>query len=285
MRLFPTLTWVGVTTFVGVSIAAKHSSWASLDYWAVFLVLNSGIVCHGLLAHSANDYVDWNTGTDRNSPGLFSGGSRVIPEGYLAFDSMWNGMGVASLLGLILMALLYLRIGSQALLGGAIAVFAALFYSLPPLMLAYHPVVAEWLAVVPALVACGWLANVSASGGQPLEAGDWLPMFITALVLVGHLMFHHLSDIEADLTATPPKFTTPAYFAALKWDPRYVPASYWLLVVALSIFTRMYVLGIACTIATAISLSVNLSHRRLLAQIDQVLLLGISVAIIIEILY
>lgn len=285
MRLFPTLTWVGLTTFVGVSIAAKQSSWLLVDYWSVILVFCSGIMCHGLLAHSANDYVDWTTGTDYRSPGLFSGGSRVIPEGYLALDSMWNGMGIAAVLCIVLMILLYLRIGSQALIGGVLAAFGAIFYSLPPLMLSYRPVVAEWFAVVPSLVACGWLAYVSASDGQPLKPGGWLLILMTALVLVGHLMFHHLSDIEADLAATPRKLTTPALFSSLTWDPRYIPAIYFTLVVAMCLFTGMYLLGLACTLATALSMSVNLSTRKLLAELDKVLLLFLSLAVIIEVVY
>ena len=285
MRFFPTLSWVGVTTFVGVSIAAKQGSWASLDFWAVSLVLTSGIVCHGLLAHSANDYVDWSTGTDNNSPGLFSGGSRVIPEGYLALDSMWNGMGVATGLCLVLMALLYLRIGSPALLGGVVASSAAIYYSLPPLMLAYHPVVGEWLAVVPALLACAWLANVAALPGQTLTSSDWLLIFVTALSVMGHLMFHHLSDIEADLAATPRKLTTPAYFSQHGWNPRFVPAIYWGMVIILCTFANMYWLGVACTVASVVALCIKLSNRRALARMDQFLLFFIVAAIIIQALY
>lgn len=286
MRLYPTFTWVGASLTVGVSIAARHSGWQNINYRPVLLVACGGVICHGLLSHSLNDYVDWISGTDQYSPGLFSGGSRVVPDGYLHLHHLKRGASVGLVAGSGIMAMLTLSAGRAALFGGGLASLAAVCYSMPPIMLAYRPLLGEWLCALPALSACAWLASQAATGGLTLPLHEWQLIFSSSLAFVAHLMFHHLSDIESDIAATPQKLTTPAYVSYnLQWDPRIIPMFYWAIIVVISLSAKMRHLAFSSLLFIIVTACVDITERKLLAKVDKLIFSFTAIAIILEALF
>lgn len=285
LRIFPTFAWVGSSTVVGFSIAARQIQWSNLDFGAFLLVVVSGVVCHGLLSHSANDLVDWSSGTDQTSPGLFSGGSRVVADGYLTVENLSAGIYTAALGGCILMIVLFTRLGSSAFIAGVIGISAAAFYSLPPLRLSYRPFLGEWFAACLALVTCAWVTTLAASRGLAAPHREWALIIATATTLISHLMFHHLSDIEADLKARPRKLTTPAFAVLRGRDPRMVAVIYWAGTAGLCLVNGLVLLGSACLVAAASAKSANLSDKKNLARMDKLLLAFLTVFIFVEAIY
>jgi len=282
MRLLPTITWVGASTVVGLSIAWRQGFEVGYNTVSVSLVFLGGVLCHGLLSHSANDYIDWASGTDRLSPGLFSGGSRVVPQGHLAVRSLYGGMAVGFIGGAIVTIILLCRLGTPALTAGLLGATAAIIYSLPPFMLSYRPLVGEWLAAAPALSACSWLVCLAASNGLAVPQKEFSLIVCSAIAFVAHLMYHHLSDIEADLAATPRKLTTPAYAALKGRDPRIIPAAYWLVLLVLSYYyAHAMFIALAALCLCALQL-VKLTDLKNLAYSDKVLFVLTGLFIVLE---
>lgn len=172
-----------------------------------FLFLSTtAIMFHGMLTHLLNDYTDYKTGTDAESPAILSGGSRVIQNGFLSPETVWK-------LGKWLALVLTVIAAAMAVIGRydftffiVTGIWAAASYSLPPLQLSYRPIAGEWLSLFPAMFVLG-------------IAGPWLLLesipiwaiqnaFINSLVCMAWVMIHHIPDVEADRRAIPKKCTT-----------------------------------------------------------------------------
>lgn len=283
MRLFPTLAWVGASTFVGLAISANKAGWERVDYTTFALVVLGSIICHGLVSHCANDLMDWASGTDKASPGLFSGGSRVIPEGHLAPVEVERGLLVGIAAGVLVATLLFARLGEKALVAALVGFLAATSYSTPPLRLSYRPLAGEWIAVMPGLVACSIIAAEASYPAVDLSLSDLVLILASAVALVAHLMLHHVSDVDADLSAFPRKLTTPAFlFYRYALNPRLVAVSYWLLAMILCAWQGYYLLLMAMLIAIIRTMSVNVDDKKRLATVDKMLLSLLAVAIVSE---
>jgi 1,4-dihydroxy-2-naphthoate octaprenyltransferase len=83
--------------------------------------------------------------------------------------------------------------------------------------LAYRPLLGEWLAAWPAMLACTTGTAYILTSTIPLLT--WWGGAIHATLSIAWLMQHHLADIGADLVAQPPKFTTVA-FVKQRWGWR-----------------------------------------------------------------
>lgn len=283
IRLFPTLSWVGSAAFVGLAIAASQAGWQRLDYMSVLLVVLGGVICHGIVSHSTNDLVDWASGTDIVSPGLFSGGSRVIPKGHLTPAEVKLALLAGLVTGTIVMLLLFLRLGFGALLAACVGLFAAISYSAPPLRLSYRPLLGEWLAALPGLLACSLLAAQAGYHRVDVDLNEWVLIVSSAITLIAHLMFHHVSDVEADLLAFPRKLTTPAFLVCKhSLNPLLVAVGYWVLTIGLSAWQGYYILLTGSLTAIMGALTVSREDKQQLARRDKMLLLILVVAIAIE---
>jgi 1,4-dihydroxy-2-naphthoate octaprenyltransferase len=206
IRVVPVLSWGISSSLVGLGFAYtenKNISW--ITYSLILLLIT---LIHGVVSHAYNDREDWLSGTDQQSPGILSGGSGVVAQGqYSPGDLLW--VGRAALLLVLLIAGYFLWcFGPTILIFLAVAVWSALAYSCAPLRLAYHPLTGEWLCAFPAVFA-------SVVGTFYVLTGTLKPVVLVAggihaLLAIGLLMHHHISDISSDLQATPCKLTTVA---------------------------------------------------------------------------
>ncbi len=234
-RFIPVLSWSVSAAAIAVAAAAGRTGWRWSYVPDGLLMLAGSALFQGLLAHGVNDLEDWRSGTDAASPGLLSGGSRVIPRQLLGRPQVATAAWVAAAAGLACAAVLYLRHGPTVILVALLGLWSATAYTLPPLRLAYRPFAGELLSGWPAVVAiiAGGAAVLS---GRPTP-GVWAAAAVQATFSIAWVMQHHLPDVAADLGASPPKRTTPAWFAA-RWGTqaaRLVPAGYFLLGLAASL--------------------------------------------------
>ncbi len=208
LRLIPVVQWSFTGVVLGSALAARNGSmnWAILSASAVVAML-----IHGVIAHTANDIVDWESGTDTHpSPRVLSGGSKVIGRGLLTPAQLrvmgFAGATLATAIGVVLAS----QRGWWLLIPGLAGMVGAAVYSLPPLRGAYRPVTGEGIAVM-----CGWICLF---GADAVQRGDASPLAALValhwvLACMTMLMLHHIPDREADLAASPPKRTTVARFA------------------------------------------------------------------------
>lgn len=208
LRLIPVVQWSFTGVVLGSALAARDGAmnWTILAASAVVAML-----IHGVIAHTANDIVDWESGTDTHpSPRVLSGGSKVIGLGLLT-PTQLRVMGImgatlATAIGIVLAS----QRGWWLLIPGLAGLVGAAVYSLPPLRGAYRPIAGEAIAVM-----CGWICLFGADAVQrgsasPLAALVALHWVLACMTM---LMLHHIPDREADLSASPTKRTTVACFA------------------------------------------------------------------------
>jgi 1,4-dihydroxy-2-naphthoate octaprenyltransferase len=227
-RFLPVLSWSAGATAVGLASAVGAVGWRPTFVLDGFLIGASTALLQGFVAHGLNDLEDWRSGTDLLSPGLLSGGSRVIPRSLLSLRQIAKAALGAAILGLVAASTLYVRHGPEVIGVAAVGFWAAVAYSRPPLRLAYRPFAGELLAGFPAVVAI--IAGTHAVLAGPPGAGVWAAATLQALISVAWVMQHHLPDVPADLRAKPPKLTTPAWLALRRGQPaaRLVAVSYFL---------------------------------------------------------
>ncbi|HHV18092.1 MAG TPA: prenyltransferase [Thermoanaerobacterales bacterium] len=212
-RAVPVLTFSGSLILINIAFAKRQGT----VFWYHVLPLIVGVfLINGFLGHSLNDINDWESGTDRASQGILSGGSKVLKEGLFHKDAL-SKVAFLSLLVILLIGLyLYLFRGLLVIMALAIGVFTAWAYTCPPLRLAYKPFLGElmglWMSGV-VLSTASYFVLIGGFHQVPFVAG-----VIHTTLLVGWIMQHHIPDIPADLAATPRKLTTPALFFLL-WGP------------------------------------------------------------------
>lgn len=209
IRIMPVLSWGISSSLVGMGFSYSVNpqiKW--LDY---VLILTLIVLIHGLIAHALNDHEDWISGTDQSSPGILSGGSRVIIKGRYNLRQLITVSKAALLVVMAIAVYFVWTAGPLFLVILAIGLWSALAYSCSPLRLAYHPLAGEWLCGFPAVFTCtagtfyiltGYLNLMAVTAGA-----------INAMLAIGLLMHHHISDIKSDLQAWPPKVTTVAWAA------------------------------------------------------------------------
>lgn len=178
----------------------------------LFLLLTFGaFIIHGILTHSLNDYMDYHSGTDSQSPAILSGGSKVIQEQLLTPGTLRRiGIWLSGfLLTLAFIFALFSHYKVSILL--VIGVWAAVSYSVSPLRLSYRPFLGEWLSLFPAILFLGLAGPWIMLDQIPLWA--WQNAFINALFCLGWVMLHHIPDLEADKQAVPKKRTSVVWSA------------------------------------------------------------------------
>ena len=233
-RFIPVLSWGVTATVMGVAAAAGTASWRLSYLGDGLLVLAGAMAFQGIVAHGLNDLADWRSGTDALSPGLLSGGSRVIPRRLLTEKQVGAAARLAAAVGLACAGVLYLRHGPAVLPVAAVALWSSIAYTQAPLRLAYLPFIGELAAGWPAVITIVVGTTVVLTGGA--GPGVWAAGAVQSTLSVAWVMQHHLPDLWADLAATPPKVTTPAWVAR-RWGgavARLVPAGYFLIGTALS---------------------------------------------------
>ncbi|MFQ3544630.1 prenyltransferase [Halobacillus rhizosphaerae] len=171
-----------------------------------FMLIFGAFLIHGVLTHALNDYVDDLSGTDAHSPGILSGGSRVIQTGLISSSSLWKFAKILMLvLGMVVLALAIFGYYKLAILL-AIGLWGSISYSLPPFQFSYRPFIGEWLSTFPSVLFLGLAGAWLALDHFP----EWVLQngIINALFCIAWVMVHHIPDLEADQQASPKKNTS-----------------------------------------------------------------------------
>ena len=211
IRILPVISWSFGSVFLGLGVAVNQVGWPNVNKLDITLVIISTVLLQGLLAHSFNDITDWETGTDSNSPGILSGGSGVIPGELLDKRDLTIIARVSIILVLAIALYFVITIGFEVLIFLFVGLWSAITYSRSPFKLAYRPWLGEWGCAWPAMVACTVGTSFIISNGRWFLESVLLGMLHATFCIIW-LMMHHIPDIDADLNATPPKWTTVAYY-------------------------------------------------------------------------
>lgn len=211
IRIMPVLSWGISSSMLGLGFAyAVHKEILWLDYLLILLLI---ILIHGVVSHALNDLEDWKSGTDQLSPGILSGGSGVIRRKQYNIDELSGIARAGLLLTLIVSGYFVWTVGPSILIIPGIAVWSAIAYSCTPFRFSYYPLTGEWL--------CGFPAVFSGTVGtfyvltRTIEPAPLIAGGIHALLAIGLLMHHHISDIHSDLQAVPRKLTTVAWVSLM----------------------------------------------------------------------
>lgn len=172
----------------------------------VFILLIGTLLIHGVLTHTFNDLTDYHSGTDQHSPGLLSGGSRVLQTGTMSVKMLSQiGISISILLFLITVMFVFLGYTKLAILT-LIGIWGAGSYSLKPFQFAYYPFVGEWLSLFPNMLLLGLAAPWILLEQIPIWA--WQNALINAVWCMAWVMVHHIPDRHADRKAKPIKRTS-----------------------------------------------------------------------------
>lgn len=195
------------------------------------ILLIGSFLTHGLLTHIVNDLADFKSGTDDYSPGMLSGGSRVIQKKVFTYSQL-RVSGV--ILTIVMMAAAvsffifgHVKLGILTIIG----IWGALSYSMKPFSFAYKPLAGEWLSLFPSMLFLGLAAPWIMLDTIPVWA--WFNAIINAIWCMSWVMVHHIPDIDADQRARPIKHTTVLY-AVNRWGRRaaHIPAVLYLIMIA-----------------------------------------------------
>lgn len=259
IRVVPVLSWSFCAILLSVGFAAHDlQGFLSLRWTVISILLTGALLLQGIVAHSFNDRADWLSGTDQRSPGILSGGSKVIRKGYFS-ERQLILIGAGGLLASAgLGGYLSVLTSNSVWIFLAVGMWSAIAYTNAPFRLAYFPLLGEWMAAFPAMVACtlGTYYELTDSLSKPVI---WASI-IHSLLCVAWLMQHHLSDIDSDLQAVPKKLTTVA-FVADRWgksSTRHIAAAYFLIAAFVSIIAtlsvdRIFVFSVFCSLLGAIA--------------------------------
>lgn len=193
-RVKPVLSW-GVSAYLlGVAVAV-YTSGLPLNYMhgglaIVLVMLSQGVVSHGL-----NDAYDWYTGTDKESIGKGTGGSRVIPQGKMSIYGT-VAAAVGGLVGLVGIGTYFvMQYGTPMLVLVGVAIWAPVSYSTPPLKLGYRPF-NELVVVLPALVGAVVATELVLTGSWSFlgAAVGW----VHALFCISWFVVSRVPDYEPD---------------------------------------------------------------------------------------
>lgn len=195
------------TIFSTVLPLLFHYTLPSLAIVSVTSILFIGtILIHGMLTHTFNDLIDYQSGTDQYSPGLLSGGSRVLQTGKMSVRMLMQlGIGVSFFLLLITGTFAFLGYTKLAILT-LVGLWGAGSYSLKPFRFAYYPFVGEWFSLFPSMLFLGIAAPWILLEQIPVWA--WQNAIINAIWCMAWVMVHHIPDRHADRKAQPIKCTS-----------------------------------------------------------------------------
>ncbi|SIS69270.1 prenyltransferase [Salimicrobium salexigens] len=184
-----------------------YYSYSAGELTLVLLLLLAGaLLIHGFLTHVLNDYADSMSGTDDKSPGILSGGSRIIQNNLVTAGILLK-IGIISIIviltaGIVLFFSGYIKIAVLLLIG----LWSSITYSMSPLRLGYYPLVGEWFSMFPAVFFIGFAGPWIVMESPPLWA--YQNALLIALFTQAWVMVHHIPDRFADENASPPKITT-----------------------------------------------------------------------------
>lgn len=184
-----------------------HYTLSTFTILSVTSILLIGSLCiHGLLTHTFNDLVDFQSGTDQESPGILSGGSKVLQTGQMSLPMLIQ-IAISMSVLLLLITLMFAVLGySKLAILTLVGIWGAASYSLKPLQFAYYPFLGEWFSLFPTMLILGLAAPWILLDHIPIWA--WQNALINAIWCMAWVMVHHIPDRKADRNAQPIKRTS-----------------------------------------------------------------------------
>jgi 1,4-dihydroxy-2-naphthoate octaprenyltransferase len=203
IRILPVLVWAFTAISLGTVLAyAEHDVFLLKNFSFAMLI---ACLVQAYPTHAANEIVDWLSGTD--IMGL--GGSKVVREGLLSIKDLKIILLASITIVIILSTVVILTIDMRLIWFGIVGIAASLFYSLPPVKLAYKPFLGEWIG--------GFVGVfVAVTGSYFIQVQSLSTVVILAGIALGISdiaimeMFHTI-DYQADKEAIPQKRTTIVY--------------------------------------------------------------------------
>lgn len=259
VRFVPVISWSFCAIVLSVGFAAHElKSFTSLPWSIIGILLLGSLLLQGVAAHAFNDRTDWRSGTDQKSPGILSGGSKVIAKGFYT-ERQLIGIGIVGLVAAAGLGIYLTHLTSNLVwIFIAVGIWSAISYTVSPIRLAYYPLLGEWFAAFPAMVSCtlGTYYVLTGTLSRPIIVAS----LIHGLLCVAWLMQHHLCDVDADLEAIPRKVTTVAFVAA-RWGKHLTPnvaATYFLLAAFISIIAtlavhKIFIFSVFCSLMGALA--------------------------------
>lgn len=196
-RFKPVMSW-GISAFLLGVAAAVATVGGDLNYLDGGLALLLVLLVQGVVSHGFNDAYDWLTGTDKESIGKGTGGSRVIPEGKMTVAGTAIAATIALALSLIIGAYFVQEYGEVMIALITIAVWASVGYSLPPFKLGYRPF-SELTVVLPAITGVVVGTNLVLAGGF-----SWLSVGVGVLhatFCISWFLVSRMPDYDPDRKA------------------------------------------------------------------------------------
>lgn len=194
LRPKPVMSWGLAAFLLGVAVAYARVG-AGVHMFHGLLAILTVVLAQGVVAHGLNDAYDWITGTDMESIGKGTGGSRVIPEGKMTV----KGTIAAAMVGLVgLVAIggyFILEYGWPMVAIFFVALWSPIAYSAPPLKLGYRPF-NEIVVVLPALVAVVVATDLVLTGSW-----SWLAIgvgYLHAMFCISWFIVSRVPDYQPD---------------------------------------------------------------------------------------
>lgn len=190
----PVAAWVGGAFILGAA-SAWHNTGGDIFVTEGIIAFAGVVIALAFGAHGLNDAYDWITGTDKESIGKGTGGTRVIPQGKLSVVQAVIISVIALFITAIVGAYFYLKYGWPILVLTALAVGAPVAYSVPPFKLAYRPF-PELIIVLPSLTGVTLGAELVLSGEVTTLA--LIAGFIQAMLNISWYMVSRVPDYKPD---------------------------------------------------------------------------------------
>ncbi|GIM45908.1 1,4-dihydroxy-2-naphthoate octaprenyltransferase [Collibacillus ludicampi] len=230
VRFVPVLSWSlsAILLSLGFAIHDLHGV-SSVDWLLFFILVACCILLQGLIAHSFHEITGWRSGTYIHSSGIPSGENIGTKQGMVSKERLFY-VGSLGIVAIFLLGWYLNRVTSSYIwLFIIVGVWAAMSYTCSPMRFAFYPLLGEWLAAFPAMVASSLGAYCVLTGGYSVTV--FCAGILHGLLCTSWLMQHHITDLSADLQESPPKNTTVAYvYKRFGLEQvRYVPAVYFLI--------------------------------------------------------
>jgi 1,4-dihydroxy-2-naphthoate polyprenyltransferase len=185
----------GVLPFLLGAVIAWSRGYA-ID-WQILLLSSVAVLCVMLMTFLVNEYYDYDTDAANQNYHKLSGGSRVLPMGFIrrryALVAAGVFAGIAAGIGLWLY--LVMKTGPLTLPLGALAMVTGYIYTAKPFKLSYR----GW-GEISIWFACGWLATIM---GYYLQTGD-ISMLASLVSLPGAfsvfsvILINEIPDLASD---------------------------------------------------------------------------------------
>lgn len=196
-RVKPVLSWGVSALLLGVGVSLAQNGLA-LNYVDGIVAAVGVLVAQGFSSHGLNDTVDWLTGTDKESIGKGTGGSRVIPEGKLSVvETATVGLIATIIVGAI--GLYFIgQYGMPMVALLFIALWAPIGYSAPPFKMGYRPF-SELVIILPSLI--GVVVGIVMVLTGEFSVFALLVGLMHALYCIHWFIISRLPDYHPDLSA------------------------------------------------------------------------------------